>query len=313
MLKRRLVFELWYTRLRLRACGHRLLSRRFRARILTHSHLQEAILNVFNNGGRPGALSDMSQMSTDTSSIYSTEGSLARAGSGVDLEPVREAENFVSSGDSFALQQCEVSSRDSSQSFVSSGSPFAHQQAQYASSNSEFSSCRAQDGRGGNAQDSSGGSLALAEIDCRLLAEPSLVFDEETQEAVRMHEDVGINMPPIRQCSDEHRYLALPRVDRGHDSLPPVASSVDSAEESERDDISIAPSVSVETPADSAMTNSMRDSPQAPAAASKSGQGNFDEEWDKNFNAVRCCGMRVTSRTGLACAAFGTWLLWCET
>jgi len=63
MWQSRLVFQPLYTMLRAlvaderpRAYGHRFLLRRVRARILTHSHLQEAILN----GGSSSAISEVS-------------------------------------------------------------------------------------------------------------------------------------------------------------------------------------------------------------------------------------------------------------
>ena len=55
-----------------RAYGHSLLSRRGWARIFTHSHLQEAILNGVSNGQRPGAFSEPCQVSTEVFSTCST-------------------------------------------------------------------------------------------------------------------------------------------------------------------------------------------------------------------------------------------------
>lgn len=130
--------------MRPRAYGHCLLSRRVRARILTHSHLQEAILNVANNGERPDAFSELSQVSTKASSICSSEGSLDQVtgGSRVESESVSEANSYVSSGGSFALELAE-----------------------YVSNSGEST----------NGESSSGGSFALPASPCQLLAGPFFV------------------------------------------------------------------------------------------------------------------------------------------
>ena len=211
-----------------RAYGHRFLLRRVRARILTHSHLQEAILN----GGSSGAISEVSpevspevsQVPTEASRIRSTEGSLDQvtAGSGMEKEPVPEARSFVSSGGSFALEQAsrnvdeqELWGRWRSAEYVSN------------SGDSESAICEI----------SSSSSFALPASPCQLLAGPYFVSGEGTdlgvrdgQEPVRVNDD----MPPPRICSDEHVYQGLPAAKRRHDAprhMTPFACHGDACRE----------------------------------------------------------------------------------
>ena len=125
-------------------------------------------------------------------------------------------------------------------------------------------------------------------------------------------DQIGIDMPPLRvSSSDDDDMCAVqpaagrkPAESEWRDNVGiPVASTALAgprpAEAEWRDDVGIP----VANPAVSAVTNSMRDAPKAPAAATKLGNENADEDWEELVNRKRCCGAVVTSSAGLACVA----------
>ena len=119
-------------------------------------------------------------------------------------------------------------------------------------------------------------------------------------------DEFGIDMPPLLNSSDDDDlYVAQP------------AARPKPAKSEGRDDVGFF----VAHPAGSAVTNSMCttlcDAPKAPAAASKVENAEDEEilNLEEILNVKRCCGVRVTSRAGLACLALTTALAsgLCET